>query len=76
MGLLDELKTPPTKVYVCAVRRLADALDKGDAATLLAAVDNPEWPMKTLSTTLRQKGMSLGQSPIRHHRLKTCSCYA
>ena len=76
MGLLDELKTPPTKVYTCAVRRLADALDKGDAETLINAVNNPEWPMKTLSETLRQKGLSLGQSPIRHHRLKTCSCYA
>jgi hypothetical protein len=76
MGLLDELKTPPAKVYVCAVRKLAGTLDKGDAVTLLAAVDNPDWPMKTLSTALRQKGISLGQSPIRLHRLKTCSCYA
>ena len=76
MGLLDELKTPPAKVYVCAVRRLANSLEQSDADTLLTAVDNVEWPMKRLSEVLRQKGMSLGQAPIRHHRLRTCSCYA
>ena len=76
MGLLDELKTPPVKVYTCAVRRVAEGLEKSDADTLIAAVDNPEWPMKPLSIALRQKGLALGQAPIRQHRLKTCSCYA
>ena len=76
MGLLDELKTPPKKIYACGVRRRAEALEKGDAETLLAAVDNPEWPIKTLSTALKRKGVTIGEQPIKQHRLKTCSCYA
>ena len=76
MGLLDELKTPPVKVWPCAVKRIAGGLEKGDAETLLAAVENPEWPLKTLSEALKKKGLSLGQSQIKQHRLKACSCHA
>lgn len=76
MGLLDELNKPPMKKWPCAVRRVIATLDKDDAEILTVAVVNEDWPVRTLSQTLKTKGITLGETPIKAHRLKTCSCWA
>jgi len=76
MGLLDELNKPPVKKWPCAVRKVIEGLEKADATILAAAVMSPDWPMRTLSQTLKTKGITLGETPIKAHRLKTCSCWA
>lgn len=76
MGLLEELNKPPVKKWPCGVRRVVENLEKADADILSAAVMNPDWPIKTLSQTLKTKGITLGETPIKAHRLKTCSCWA
>lgn len=75
MGLLDELASPPKRLTPCAVRNITETLDKADADILIAAVNNPEWPIKTLSDALRGKGLMIGQTPIKAHRNKICSCF-
>jgi hypothetical protein len=73
MGLLDDL-TPPVKIWPCQVQKVAESLDPKDAEILLAAVVNPEWKYQALEMALRDKGISLGQTGIKRHRLRTCSC--
>jgi hypothetical protein len=73
MGLLDDLK-PPVKVWPCQVKKVSEGLDPKDAAILLAAVANPEWKYLALEMALRDKGITLGQTGIKRHRLGTCSC--
>lgn len=74
MGLLSDLAAP-VRQYPCAVRRLAETLDKEDAQILYDAVMNKAWAYYTLETALAQKGLTLGQSSIKKHRLKNCSCW-
>jgi hypothetical protein len=76
MGLLDEFKQPPVKRWPCAVRKVSEGLEKADAEILVAAVMSEEWPIKTLSQSLKTKGIVLGETPIKAHRSKACSCWA
>jgi hypothetical protein len=76
MGLLDDLGKPPARKFPCAVRAVISDLSKEDAEILIKAVADPNWGVATLSKTLHGKGIVLGQTPIKSHRNKTCSCGA
>lgn len=74
MGLLDDLTAPPTKVWTCRVRTLANELEEKDRAIFLEALVNPQWKAETLSKALSQKGLSIAGSGITRHRKGQCSC--
>jgi hypothetical protein len=71
--MLEDL-VKPTRVHNCRVRSILETLDAKDAAILLDAVMNHDWPYSTLENALRDKGISLSQGAIRKHRTKACSC--
>lgn len=75
MGLLDDLKQPPPRVFGCRIREIAEGLDADDAKIFLEAVDNPKWSIIGLSQALRTKGIRVSESPIKAHRIQSCTCY-
>jgi hypothetical protein len=51
-------------------------LEPKDRDILLAAVDNvKDWPVKTLSKALNERGLQISDSPLYNHRAKTCACF-
>lgn len=74
MGLLDDLNTPPARIFPCKVRDVASKLDKDDAKVLIEAVEGEVWKISQLSVALANKGIQISQPAIKSHRLKNCSC--
>jgi hypothetical protein len=74
--MLEGLK-PPRKTHgTCKVGVIANTLEAKDRVILLAAVDNAkEWPVKTLSKALNERGIQISDSPLYNHRAKTCACF-
>jgi hypothetical protein len=74
--MLEGLK-PPTRTHgTCKVGVIANTLEAKDRVILLAAVDNAkEWPVKTLSKALNERGLQISDSPLYNHRAKTCACF-
>ena len=74
MNKLDGL-TPHVKEVSCKVRMLLATLSEQDQAVLGAAVnDENQWPARTLSNSLKQRGVSLTDLTITKHRRGFCSC--
>lgn len=69
--------TPPSKfIGTCKVGSIAADLDEKDKQILLDAVaDIVNWPVKSLSKALSERGIQISDSPIYNHRAKTCACY-
>jgi len=74
VSLLKDLQLPARKL-ACAVRTVAESLDKEDSAILIAAVMDSNWPYSTLERALFDKGITLSQGTIKRHRTKGCSCW-
>jgi hypothetical protein len=74
--MLEGLK-PPRKTHgTCKVGIIANTLEAKDRVILLSAVDNAkEWPVKTLSKALNERGLQISDSPLYNHRAKTCACF-
>jgi hypothetical protein len=52
-------------------------LDESDTAVLVAALaDEVTWSAWGLSKVLKSRGVALGDTPIRNHRLGACRCEA
>jgi hypothetical protein len=66
--------TPPTKVLSCKVRELIESLEPKDQEILKAALLDPAWAHLTLTNSLRDRGITISETPIRKHRLGRCSC--
>lgn len=67
--------TKPTRQYPCAVSNVAISLPEDDGKILLDAVNDPEWPYKSLEDALGKNGIVLSQGSIKKHRIKACSCF-
>jgi hypothetical protein len=69
--------TPPSKfVGTCKVGIIAAELEENDRKILLDAVaDTANWPVKSLSKALSERGIQISDSPIYNHRAKTCACF-
>lgn len=72
--MLENLKLP-VKQYSCRVKTVLTELDSKDQKILADAVMNPEWPIGTLETSLRNLGVTLSGTSIKRHRTKGCSCW-
>jgi hypothetical protein len=74
--MLEGLKPPRRTHGTCKVGVIANTLEAKDRVILLAAVDNAkEWPVKTLSKALNERGLQISDSPLYNHRAKTCACF-
>lgn len=74
--MLENLEPPKNKAVYCKIHQVLEALEESDKEILTAALaDRKKWPAKTLSNALRQRGVSIADTTISKHRLKTCACY-
>lgn len=74
MGLLDDLGMPE-RIRPCRVRTVLEThLDDKDAEILRKAIASPDWPARTLSVALKQRGVFLSDTAIATHRKGMCSC--
>jgi len=68
---------PAKPVYRCSVADVMSKLDESDTAVLVAALaDEVTWSAWGLSKVLKSRGVALGDTPIRNHRLGACRCEA
>lgn len=72
--MLEDLVIP-TRNVSCRVKTVSAEMTDKDAAILLQAVMNPEWPCKTLQNELLKRDVKLSDTSIKHHREKRCSCW-
>ena len=74
--MLEGLKPPRNKKYVCKVATSIEKLDTADGEVLAAAInDEKTWPAHTLATELGKRGLPLSDMTILRHRKKSCVCY-
>lgn len=72
--MLEDLALP-VKVFNCRVRTVKESLKQVDKDILETAVNNPEWPYKTLSNELRKREITISDTALKNHREKRCSCW-
>ena len=74
--MLEGLTPPSNKAVYCKIDQILQTLDKSDAEILTNAIANPDlWGARTLSTALRERGISVADTTITKHRSGTCACY-
>lgn len=74
--MLEGLEPPKNKSVYCKIELMRDELSEDDYAIFIAAVDDlNKWPAKTLTNSLRQRGVSVADTTITKHRQKACACY-
>lgn len=67
--------TPPSQKRSCKVATVLETLSKEDQQILTNAIFSPEWPIKSLSRALNERGIQLSDSPLTSHRAKACACF-
>lgn len=74
--MLENLEPPKNKAVYCKINQVLETLEESDKQILAEALaDRNKWAAKTLSNALRQRGLSIADTTITKHRLKTCACY-
>ncbi len=69
--------TPPSAKRSCKVATIVATLSNKDKEILLNAIaDSDNWPIKSLSRALNERGIQLSDSPLTNHRARACVCYA
>ena len=72
--MLEGLK-PPGALRSCKVKAISENLTQEDRAILLEAIANPEWPIKSLSRALSERGLQISDTPLSSHRARACACF-
>lgn len=76
-GLLDDIKTEAAHVENrCAVHRIANILDKDDAADFVNAVNDESINGAAIARALHKRGIDINPNGerIRVHRRGQCGC--
>lgn len=74
--MLEGLTPPKPKSEYCKIDLLRKDLSEKDYKILIEAIDNHDaWGARTLSNTLRQRGVSVADTTITKHRKKACACF-
>lgn len=69
--------TPPIAKRSCKVAAVASTLSDKDRDILFTAIaDSDNWPIKSLSRALGERGIQLSDTPLTNHRAKACVCFA
>jgi hypothetical protein len=73
--MLEDLK-PTSFRGSCKVGAVLLTLSDSDRDILTGAIfDTTNWPVRTLSRALSEKGIQLSDTPITAHRFKNCACF-
>jgi hypothetical protein len=73
--MLEDLR-PKNFRGSCKVGAIMLTLSEADQEILTAAIfDTANWPVKTLSRALAEKGIQISDTPITSHRFKNCACF-
>ncbi len=74
--MLEDLRPPGALRGSCKVETIMQTLSKSDQEILTAAIfDSAQWPIKTLSKALGNKGIQISDTPLTAHRYKNCACF-
>ncbi len=73
--MLEDLR-PTNFRGSCKVGAIMDTLSETDREILTAAIfDTANWPIRTLSRALGEKGLQISDTPLTAHRFKNCACF-
>jgi hypothetical protein len=74
--MLEGLTPPNLNKRSCKVGTILEGLAESDKKILTAAVaDTVNWPIKSLSRALSERGLAVSDSPLYNHRAKNCACF-
>jgi hypothetical protein len=74
--MLEDLKPPTDPRGSCKVAKVLDSLSETDQEILTGAIfDSNNWPIKTLSKALADRGLQISDTPLTSHRFKSCACF-
>lgn len=74
--MLEDLRPPTAFRGSCKVGAILNTLSPSDQEILTAAIfDTANWPIKTLSKALAEKGIQISDTPLTSHRFKNCACF-
>jgi hypothetical protein len=74
--MLEDLRPPTALRGSCKVGQIMESLSQSDQEILTAAIfDTANWPVKTLSRALTDKGLQISDTPLTSHRFKNCACF-
>ena len=65
---------PPVDSNLCKVSKLAADLSPEDNVALQNALDDAAWTTSALGVELRKRGFNVGDTMLRRHRIRVCSC--
>lgn len=71
--MLEDLRIP-SKTKPCLLARKAAELSDEDRKTLEEALADPRWSTNALRIALNERGFAIGDTGLRAHRTKDCSC--
>jgi hypothetical protein len=75
--MLEDLRPPTSFRRSCKVGAILETLSQSDQEILTAAIfDSQNWPIKTLSKALAEKGLQISDTPLTSHRFKNCACFS
>ena len=74
--MLEGLTPPNLNKRSCKVGTILEGLNEADRKILSAAVaDSSNWPVKSLSKALADRGIMVSDSPLYNHRSENCACF-
>ena len=74
--MLEGLTPPKNRAVYCRIADLAAEMSETDKEIFLKAVEDKElWSANSLSTALRQRGVSVADTTIAKHRNRACACF-
>lgn len=74
--MLEDLRPPTVRGGSCKVSVIMATLTQNDQEILTAAIfDSNNWPIKTLSRALADRGIQISDTPLTSHRFKNCACF-
>jgi|AntAceMinimDraft_12_1070368.scaffolds.fasta_scaffold142618_2 hypothetical protein len=65
---------PPVDSNLCKVSKLAADLSPEDNGALQDALADIGWTTSALGVELRRRGFNVGDTMLRRHRIKVCTC--
>ena len=74
--MLEGLAPPKNRSVYCRIADLAAEMSDTDKKIFMTAIEDKEaWSANSLSTALRQRGVSVADTTIAKHRNRACACF-
>ena len=74
--MLEGLTPPKNRAVYCRIADLSAEMSEADKEIFMTAIEDKEaWSANSLSTALRQRGVSVADTTIAKHRNQACACF-